>query len=136
MTRHRIRHPRRRKNRRKPRLPRGLERVNLHAAGIDIGSRSHFVAVPPKTSPDGKDVQEFGAFTAELHQLAEWLRECKIDTVAIESTGVYWIPLYEILESSGFEVFLVDPKQLKRVPGRKTDVLDCQWLQELHMYGL
>ncbi len=136
MTRHRIRHPRRRKNRRPPRLPRGLERVNLHAAGIDIGSRSHYVAVPPGSSANGEDVDEYGAFTADLRDLAEWLKMCQVDTVAIESTGVYWIPLYEMLESYGFEVLLVDPKQLKRVPGRKTDVLDCQWLQELHTFGL
>ena len=112
-----------------PELPAELQQVNLHAAGIDIGATSHFVAVPP--SGDPQPVREFGAFTRDLHQLADWLQSCGVETVAMESTGVYWIPVFEVLEQRGFEVKLVDPRQLKRAPGRKTDVLDCQWLQQL-----
>jgi transposase len=115
-------------------LPAELARVNLNAAGIDIGSASHFVAVP-----EGRDeatVREFKTFTADLNALAAWLKKCRIDTVVMESTGVYWIPLFEILEDKGFEVRLVNPKHLKNVPGRKSDVLDCQWLQQLHTFGL
>jgi transposase len=111
-----------------------LRKVNLNAAGIDVGSEQHYVAVP-----EGRDVQtvrSFGAVTAELHRLVDWLAACGIETVAMESTGVYWIPLYELLEARGFEVVLVNARHLKNVPGRKTDVLDCQWLQELHTFGL
>lgn len=113
-----------------------LERINLHACGIDVGASGHHVAVPPGSSPDGKDVREFGAFTEDLVAIVKWLQECGVTTVAMESTGVYWIPLYELLESHGMAVQLVDPRQLKRVPGKKTDILDCQWLQELHTLGL
>lgn len=115
-------------------LPVELERVNIDSAGIDVGSVSHFVAVP-----EGRDevtVREFKSFTADLHELADWLTRCKIKTVSMESTGIYWIPLFEILESRGFEVRLVNPRHLKNVPGRKSDVLDCQWLQQLHTFGL
>lgn len=111
-----------------------LKQVNLFAAGIDIGSRSHFVAVPGEL--DEEPVREFAGFTGDLHQLADWLVEIGIQTVAMESTGVYWIPVYEILEARGLEVLLVDARHVKNVPGRKTDVLDCQWLQQLHTYGL
>jgi len=111
-----------------------LKQVNLFAAGIDIGSRSHFVAVPEEL--DEEPVREFAGFTGDLHQLADWLVEIGIQTVAMESTGVYWIPVYEILETRGLEVLLVDARHVKNVPGRKTDVLDCQWLQQLHTYGL
>jgi transposase len=107
-----------------------------NAAGIDIGSTHHFVAVPPGRAANGKDVREFEAFTAGLHQVADWLKECKIDTVVMESTGVYWIPLFELLEERGFDVRLVDARHTRNVPGRKTDALDCQWLQELHSFGL
>ena len=120
--------------RRRRGLPKSLKRVNLDAAGIDIGARSHYVAVPEDR--DDEPVKEFRSFTNDLHRLADWLEECGIDTVAMESTGVYWIPVYEILEERGFEVFLVNARDFKNVPGRKTDVLDCQWLQELHTYGL
>jgi hypothetical protein len=106
--------------------------VNLHAAGIDVGAAHHFVAVPEGRDPDGHDVREFATFTADLCALANWLTVCAIRTVAMESTGVYWIPLFELLSGRGFDVKLVDPRQLKHVPGRKTDVLDCQWLQQLH----
>jgi transposase len=94
------------------------------------------VAVPPGSDREGRDVRSFGSFTCDLNALADWLQACGVTTAAMESTGVYWIPLYDLLESRGFEVHLVDPRELKRVPGRKTDMLDCQWLQELHTFGL
>ena len=115
-------------------LPPQLEQVHLNAAGIDVGSESHFVAVP--ADRDEQPVRQFGAFTADLAALADWLTECGIETVALESTGVYWIALFEFLEGRGFQVLLVDPRRLKSVPGRKTDVVDCQWLQQLHTFGL
>jgi transposase len=117
-------------------LPPGLERVNLDAAGIDVGAKEHFVAVPPGRDREGQDVRSFGAFTGDLVELANWLKECGVRTVAMESTGVYWICLYDLLESRGFRVMLVDPRRLKNVPGRKTDVIDCQWIQRLHTFGL
>jgi len=115
-------------------LPKHLAHINKMAAGIDIGSKSHFVAVPEGVCSEC--VREFQSFTSDLHALADWLEACGIETVAMESTGVYWIPLYELLESRGFEVLLVDARHVKNVSGRKTDVLDCQWLQQLHTYGL
>ena len=118
----------------KIKLPRHLEHINKMAAGIDIGSKSHFVAVPEGC--DEVCVREFPSFTTDLFALADWLKKCGIETVAMESTGVYWIPLYELLESRGFDVKLVDARHVKNVSGRKTDVLDCQWLQQLHTYGL
>ena len=114
--------------------PAGLSQLNLNAAGIDVGASSHFVAVPADRTE--QPVQEFEAFTADLYRLADWLSECGVETVVMESTGVYWIPLFGVLEERGFEVMLVDPRRIKNVPGRKTDVLDCQWLQQLHTYGL
>ena len=111
-----------------------LEQLNLNAAGIDVGADAHWVAVPKDR--DEQPVQCFGAFTADLYALAEWLRQCQIETVVMESTGVYWIALFEVLEERGFDVKLVDPHAVRQVPGRKTDVKDCQWLQELHTYGL
>jgi transposase len=121
---------------RQPRLPAQLRRVNLHAAGIDIGAESHYVAVPEGRDPEGQDVRHFGACTADLYALADWLARCGITTVAMEATGIYWIPLFELLAERGFEAKLIDPRQLKHVPGRKTDVLDCQWIQQLHTFGL
>lgn len=115
-------------------LPKHLEHINKMAAGIDIGSKSHWVAIPPGGDECG--VREFKSFTPDLFELADWLEKCDIETVAMESTGVYWIPLYELLESRGFDVKLVDARKVKNVSGRKTDVLDCQWLQQLHTYGL
>src|SRR6267142_1192833 len=115
-------------------LPKQLQHINLNAAGIDIGSERHMVAVP-----EGRDevsVREFGAFTADLIALADWLQQCGVTTVAMESTGVYWIPLFELLERRGFEVKLVDARHVKNVTGRKSDILDCQWIQQLHTYGL
>ena len=105
-----------------------------NAAGIDIGSAAHFVAVPPDR--DDQPVREFPSFTADLHRLADWLAACGVDTVAMESTGVYWIPLYELLDARGFTVLLVNARHVKNVSGRKSDVLDCQWLQQLMSYGL
>ena len=99
-----------------------------------MGASSHFVAVPAgRADPP---VREFEAFTADLYRLADWLAECEVATVVMESSGVYWIPLFGVLEERGLEVMLVDPRRIKNVPGRKTDVRDCQWLQQLHTYGL
>jgi transposase len=111
-----------------------LRKVKLNAAGVDVGSERHYVAVPE--GRDAETVRSFGSVTAELERLVSWLEACEIETVAMESTGVYWIPLYELLEERGFEVVLVNARHLKNVPGRKTDVLDCQWLQQLHSFGL
>src|SRR6202043_484858 len=111
-----------------------LERIQPDAAGIDCGQNSHFVAVPPDRDPE--PVREFRTFTAELHRLADWLTQCGVKTVAMESTGVYWIPLYEILEQRGFEVVLVNARDVHNVRGRKSDVSDCEWLQQLHSVGL
>lgn len=111
-----------------------LRITHPNAAGIDIGSASHYVAVPPDR--DDEPVREFKSFTAELERLAGWLRACGVDIVAMESTGVYWIPLFELLESHGFTVLLVNARHVKNVSGRKSDVLDCQWLQQLMSYGL
>ena len=105
-----------------------------NACGIDIGATSHFVAVP--SDRDDEPVQEFPAFTADLERLVQWLRRCRITAVAMESTGVYWIPLFEMLDAAGFEVHLANARHVKNVPGRKSDVLDCQWLQQLMSYGL
>lgn len=109
--------------------------LNPNAAGIDVGSKEHYVAVPADRSENS--VRSFKSFTVDLQALVDWLKSCKIDTIAMESTGVYWIPLFEILERNGFEVQLVNARHIKNVSGRnKTDVLDCQWLQKLHTFGL
>lgn len=108
--------------------------IHQNAAGIDIGSQFHVVAVPPDRTD--KPVRTFKSFKGELHAMAKWLKKCRVDTIAMESTGVYWIPAFEILESYGFEVFLVNARAAKTVPGRKTDVNDAQWLQKLHQFGL
>jgi transposase len=124
-----------RRHRRTPRVsPSVLERININVAGIDCGSAEHFVAVPPDRDPT--PVQSFKTFTSDLHRLADWLTACRVRSVAMEATGVYWIPLYEILEGRGFDVVLVNAKHVKNVPGRKSDVLDCEWLRELHSVGL
>ena len=135
----RPRKTRRRRSKKKPsesatELPAQLEQVNLNAAGIDVGATEHWVALPAGRGE--RSVEKFGAFTEDLYQLATHLEYYGIETVAMESTGVYWIPLFEILEERGFEVLLVDPHRLKSVPGRKTDVVDCQWIQQLHTFGL
>ncbi len=105
-----------------------------NAAGIDVGASSHWAAVPAHVTD--APVREFGAMTDDLNALADWLLACGVDTVALESTGVYWIPVYEVLEQRGLSVWLVDARQVKYVPGRKSDVQDCQWLQRLMSYGL
>jgi transposase len=111
-----------------------LKQIKLHAAGLDIGAEEIYACVP--VGANEPSVRVFPTFTVDLYALADWLATCQIETVAMESTGVYWIPAYEILESRGFEVYLVNARQLKHVPGRKTDILDCQWIQQLHTYGL
>ncbi len=108
--------------------------VRTDAAGIDISPEVMYVAVDPRR--DAKPVRAFGAFTVDLYRIANWLKGCKVRTVAMESTGVYWIPLFQVLEDAGFEVWLVNARDYKNVPGRKTDVSDCQWLQYLHAVGL
>jgi transposase len=109
--------------------------VNPDAAGIDIHSDMHMVCVP--ADRDANPVRQFGANTADLEEIAAWLKKCRVKTIALESTGIYWIPLFELLESEGFEVYLVEPGQLSRCGARpKTDVLDAQWIQRLHSYGL
>ena len=111
-----------------------LECIELNAAGIDVGATEIYVAVPPDRDP--QPVRRFATFTADLRAMAAWLVQCRITTVAMESTGVYWIPPYEILEQAGIRVCLVNSKHVKHVPGRKSDVQDCQWLQYLHAVGL
>lgn len=119
----------------KPRVsPTVFDRLNPNVAGIDCGSAEHFVAVPPDRDPT--PVQAFTTFTHDLQRLADWLTACRVTSVAMEATGVYWIPVYEILEARGFEVRLVNARHLKNVPGRKSDVSDCEWIRELHSVGL
>lgn len=107
---------------------------NPHAAGIDIGATELYIAVPPESAD--KPVRCFGTFTEDLIALSDWLKSCGVTSVAMESTGVYWIPVFQMLEDRGFVVFLVNARHVKNVPGRKTDVSDCQWLQYLHSVGL
>jgi transposase len=114
--------------------PPPIQIAHPNAAGIDIGCAFHAVAVPPDR--DSQPIREFPSFTKDLHALADWLIACGVDTVAMESTGVYWIPLYELLESRGLKVLLVNARHVKNVSGRKSDILDCQWLQQLMSYGL
>ena len=111
-----------------------LEVIHPDAAGIDIGNESHYVAVPP--SRDSKSVRRFGCTTAELKAMVAWLKQCSIHTVAMQSTSVYWIAVYDILEQAGLEVYLVNARDTKNLPGRKTDVQESQWLMKLHTYGL
>ena len=112
-----------------------LPLIHPNAAGIDVGAKEHVVAVPCDRDP--QPVRTFQAFTPDLHELAAWLKRCGIETVALESTGIYWLSLYEVLEQHGFEVRVVNARHVKNVPGRtKTDVLDCQWIQKLHSFGL
>jgi transposase len=112
----------------------GLSVVHPKAAGIDIGNEEHYVAVPP--SLDAEPLRVFGCFTVDLIALADWLKQCRIETVAMQSTGVYWMALYDILEERGIRVFLVNARDTKNMPGRKSDVQECQWLLKLHVYGL
>ncbi len=119
----------------KPRTsPNALERLHPHAAGIDCGSAEHFVAVPPDR--DTTAVRSFPTFTADLYRLADWLTACRVTHVAMEATGVYWIPIFEILDARGFQVILVNARHVKNLPGRKSDVSDCEWLRDLHILGL
>jgi transposase len=111
-----------------------LEVVHPHAAGIDIGNESHYVAVPP--TRDSQPVRCFGCTTAELREMAEWLKQCGIRTVAMQSTGVYWIAVFDILETAGLDVYLVNARDTKNLPGHKSDVQESQWLMKLHTYGL
>ena len=113
---------------------RELTVMHPNAAGIDIGSASHYVAISPDRDEDA--VREFGCFTEDLEAMAHWLLDCGVDVVAMESTGVYWIAPYEVLESHGLKVYLVNARHVKNVSGRKSDVLDCQWLQQLMTFGL
>ena len=118
----------------KPTTLESLAIIHPNAAGIDIGSREIWVAVRP--DHQGQTVRRFATFTPDLERLADWLVECGVDTVAMESTGVYWIPLFEILEARGIQVYLVNARHVKHVPGRKSDVQDCDWLRKLHSLGL
>ena len=111
-----------------------LDQINLDAAGLDIGAGEIYVCVPEGRSANS--VRHFGTYTTDLQALARWLGECSVTTVAMESTGVYWIPVYDLLTAAGFEVYVVNARHIKNVPGKKTDVLDCQWIQQLHTYGL
>jgi transposase len=126
------------RDRRRPSKPRTsahpLERLHPAAAGIDCGSAEHVVTVPPDRDPD--PVQSVATFTGDLHRLADWLAACRITHVAMEATGVYWIPIFEILETRGFQVILVNARHIKNVPGRKTDVTDAEWIRDLHILGL
>jgi len=138
--------PRYEKNGRVRRSPEPLQVSHPHAAGIDVHPEVNWVAVPPDHAPPPPKghppnlppyVRKFGTNTADLEMLADWLKACGITTVAMESTGIYWVTLFELLERRGFEVYLVDPRQTKHAPGRpKSDCLDCQWIQRLHSYGL
>jgi len=122
------------KQKQKISIDQGWETVNPHAAGIDIGAREHLACVPPGSTPN--NVRSFGTFTADLEAMADWFRQCGVTTVAMEATGVYWIPAFQILERRGFAVILANARQTKHVAGRKSDVQDCQWIQRLHTYGL
>jgi transposase len=127
----------RKKNQKKilrPAKVNNLERINPNACGVDVGASELHVCVPEDRDPE--PVRVFDTFTCELYNIAAWLKECGIKSVAMESTGIYWIPLYEVLEAAGFEVKLVNAREVKNLPGRKTDILDCQWIQQLHSYGL
>ncbi len=115
-------------------VPQHLGVLNPDAAGIDLGAETHYVSVPEDRDP--QPIRHFGCYTAQLEDMAKWLVQCHIKTVVMEATGVYWTPVYRVLEEYGLEVLLVNPRHVKYVPGRKTDVADCQWLRQLHSYGL
>ena len=116
------------------RSDRGLPPLNPHVAGIDCGASAHYVAV--STDRSTTPVRSFTTFTTGLLALVDWLVSCGIRSVAMEATGVYWIPIYDLLEARGLEVILVNARHIKRVPGRKSDVTDCEWLRDLHSVGL
>lgn len=112
----------------------GLKIIHPNAAGLDIGSTEIWAAVSPERTSEA--VRQFGTYTPDLQALADWLKACGVDSVAMEATGVYWVPVYEVLEASGFEVYVVNARHIKNVPGRKSDIQDCQWIQGLHSVGL
>ena len=122
------------RKRSKPKIDRKMPMVHPNAAAIDVGATMHMAAVRPDRAPE--PVRSFGTFTTDLHRLVEWFKECGVETVVMESTSVYWIPIFELLDAHGFTVLLVNARDAKHVPGRKTDVSDAQWLQRLHSYGL
>jgi transposase len=124
----------RRKRKAKIQIDEQWQAINPHAAGIDIGAKEHWVCVPPGSAEI--NVRPFGTCTADLNALADWLQECGVTSVAMESTGVYWIPVFQILEARGFALTLANARQTKNVAGRKSDIQDCQWIQRLHTYGL
>lgn len=126
--------PRKTTRTRKKKAAASRRQLNPNAAGIDLGATVHYVAVAPERDP--QPVRHFGTLTGDLEALADWLKDRSVTTVAMEATGVYWIPLFQILEDRGFEVCLVNARHVKNVPGRKSDVQDCQWLQYLHSVGL
>ena len=111
-----------------------LDIIHRDAAGIDVGNESHFVSVPPDRDPQA--IREFGSWTAALEEMAQWLKNCRIHTVVMQSTGVYWIALHAVLQRHGLEVNLVDARGSKNVPGRKTDVKDSEWIAQLLQHGL
>lgn len=112
----------------------GWEIVHRNVAGIDVGNESHFVAVDARQAD--QPVREFGSWTAGLHQMVEWLKTCQVQRVVLQTTGVYWIPVQDVLEKAGFEVAVVDARGTKNLPGRKSDVQECQWIRKLDIYGL
>ena len=122
--------PKRSKSRNGGKMP----MMHPNAAAIDVGATMHMAAVRADRAPE--PVRSFGTFTADLHRLVDWFTECGVETVVMESTSVYWIPIFELLDARGFAVFLVNARDAKHVPGRKTDVSDAQWLQRLHSFGL
>jgi transposase len=122
------------RNRSKSSVERTMPTVHPNAAAIDIGATMHMAAVRADRAPE--PVRSFGTFTADLHRLVDWFTECGVETIVMESTSVYWIPIFELLDAQGFTVFLVNARDAKHVPGRKTDVSDAQWLQRLHSFGL
>ena len=122
------------RKRSKAKIDRKMPMVHPNAAAIDVGATMHMAAVRPDRTPE--PVRSFGTFTTDLHRLVEWFKECGVETVVMESTSVYWIPIFELLDAHGFTVLLVNARDAKHVPGRKTDVSDAQWLQRLHSYGL
>jgi transposase len=122
------------RKRSKSRIDRTLPMMHPNAAAIDVGATIHMAAVRADRAP--QPVRSFGTFTTDLHRLVDWFTECGVETVVMESTSVYWIPIFELLDARGFTVFLVNARDAKHVPGRKTDVSDAQWLQRLHSYGL
>ena len=124
----------RRRHRRTGRRTAQPEIVHPEAAGLDVGATAIYVAV--RADRGSPAIRNFPTFTIDLHALADWLKECRVTSVAMESTGVYWIPVFQILEARGFEVVLVNARQVRSAPGRKSDVADCEWLRHLHSVGL